>query len=100
MCPFCVGFPGCVKSSLMNELRGGRVNPGDGKEKLLRTRRDIERGWASVSELLKLDGDVDLAGRVRQFVEEMPPAYVHREWIAADIVRRLRSSTRDRPRTL
>jgi hypothetical protein len=87
--------------SVANELRGGgRVNPGDGKEKLLRTRLDVKRGWASVSELLKHDGDVDLAGRVRQFVNEMPPPYVDREWITADIVRRLRSSTPDRPRTL
>jgi hypothetical protein len=86
--------------SVVNELRTGRLNPGDGKEKLLRTRRDVARGWASVSELLKLDGDVDLAGRVRQFVNEMQPAYVDREWIAVDMVRRLRSSTRDRPRTI
>jgi hypothetical protein len=86
--------------SVANELRSGRINPGDGKEKLLRTRRDVKRGWASVSELLKLDGDTELAGRVRQFVNEMPPAYVDREWIAADIVRRLRSTTPERPRTL
>jgi hypothetical protein len=86
--------------SVANELRGGRLNPGDGKEKLLRTRRDVERGWGSVSELLKLDGDVNLAGRVRQFVNEMQPAYVDREWIALDMVRRLRSSTPARPRTL
>lgn len=86
--------------SVANELRTGRLNPGDGKEKLLRTRRDVTRGWASVSELLKLDGDVDLAGRVRQFVNEMQPANVDREWIAVDMVRRLRSSIRDRPRTI
>jgi hypothetical protein len=86
--------------SVANELRSGRVNPGGGKDKLLRTRHDVERGWASVSELLKLDGDVDLARRVRQFVNKMPPAYVDREWIAADMVLRLRGSTRDRPRTL
>lgn len=82
--------------SVANELRSGRINPGDGKEKLLRTRRDVERGWISVSELLKLDGDMDLASRVRQFVNEMQPAYGDREWIAADIVRRLRSPTPDR----
>jgi len=86
--------------SVASDLRSGRLNPGAGKEKVLRTRRDVERGWACVSELLKLDGDVDLAGRVREFVNEMPPAYVDREWIATDIVRRLRSSTPDRPRTL
>lgn len=86
--------------SVANELRSGRVNPGDGKEKLLRTRHDVERGWASVSQLLQLDGDVDFADRVRQFVSKMPPAYVDREWIAVDLVRRLRGSTPDRPRTL
>src|SRR5690606_1310720 len=86
--------------SVASELRSGRVNPGDGKEKLLRTRRDVERGWASVSDLLKLDGDLDLASRVRQFVNEMPRAYVDREWIAVDILRRLRSSTPDRLRAL
>jgi hypothetical protein len=84
--------------SVANELRSGRVNPGGGKEKVMRTRRDVERGWASVSELLKLDGDLDLAGRVRQFAKDMPPAYVDREWIAADIIRRLRTSTLEKPR--
>lgn len=77
--------------SLTNELRIKRVRPGGGKEKLLRTRRDVEQGWASVSELLKLDGDVDFARRVRQFINEMSPAHVDREWIAIDIIRQLRS---------
>lgn len=84
--------------SVANELRSGRVSPGAGKEKLLRTRRDVERGWASVSELLKLDGDMDLAGRVLQFVNEMPPAYVDREWTA--VLRRLSISTPGRQRSL
>lgn len=84
--------------SVANELRSGRVNPGGGKEKVLRTRRDIERGWDSVSELLKHDGDVELASRVRQFAKEMQPAYVDREWIAADIMHRLRASTRQKAR--
>jgi hypothetical protein len=86
--------------SVANELRSGRVTPGRGKEQLRRTRRDVEQGWASVCELLKLDGDVDLADRVRQFVNEMQPVYVDREWIAMEMARRIRSSTRDRPRTL
>ena len=84
--------------SVASELRSGRVNPGRGKDKLLRTRRDVERGWASISELLKLDGDAELAGRVRQFAKEMQPAYVDREWIAADIIRRLQTSTQEKPR--
>lgn len=84
--------------SVTNELRTGRVDPGHGKEKLLRTRRDVERGWNSVSELLKHDGELELASRVRQFAKEMQPPYVDREWIAADIIRRLRGSTLEKPR--
>src|SRR5687767_8501235 len=78
--------------SVAGDLQTGRVNPGHGKEQLLRTRRDVERGWAYVSQLLKLDGDVDLADRVQQFAREMPPAFADREWMAADIMHRLRIS--------
>jgi hypothetical protein len=84
--------------SVVSELRSGRLNPGDGKQKVLRTRRDVERGWNSVSELLKRDGDVDLAIRVRQFAADMPPAAVDREWIAMDIARHSRNSPRENPR--
>ncbi|WP_414717431.1 relaxase/mobilization nuclease domain-containing protein [Steroidobacter sp.] len=84
--------------SVASELRSGRVDPGDGKQKLLRTRCDVERGWSYVSELLRRDGDSDLANQVRQFTKEMQPAYVDREWIAADIMRRLRTSALHQPR--
>jgi hypothetical protein len=86
--------------SVANELRTGGISPGAGKEQLLRTRRGVAQGWASVSELLKLDGDLHLASQVRQFTKDMQPAYVEREWVALDMVRRLRGSTRDRPRTI
>jgi hypothetical protein len=84
--------------SVANELRSGRVNPGGGKENLLRTRRYVEQGWASISELLTRDGDLELAIQVRQFARKMPPAYADREWIAADIMQRLRTSTRHKPK--
>jgi hypothetical protein len=84
--------------SVANELRAGKVDPGAGKEMLLKTRRHVERGWGLVSERLKRDGDLELAHRVRQFANEMPPPYSDREWIAADIMSRLRSSTIAKPR--
>jgi hypothetical protein len=86
--------------SVATELSRGRINPGAGKETLLRTRREVHRGWVLVSELLKLNGDVDLANRVRQFANELPPAYADREWIAEDMVRRIRASTRERPKSI
>lgn len=84
--------------SVAGELQTGKVDPGNGKERLLRTRRDVERGWADLSRLLKLDGDVDLSDGAQQFAREMPPAYTDREWIAADIMHRLRSSPSQKPR--
>lgn len=59
--------------SVVSELLSGQLNPGAGKEKVLRTRRDVERGWSSVIDLLTRDGGVELAIRVRQFAADMPP---------------------------
>jgi hypothetical protein len=84
--------------AVAEELRSGRVIPGDGKKKVVSTRREVERGWLFVSDLLKRDGDMELASQVRQFAKEMPPAYVDREWIAADILSGLRTSTREKAR--
>jgi hypothetical protein len=53
-----------------------------------------KRVFGSLRQTLTLD----LADQVRQFTKEMQPAYVDREWIAADIMSRLRTSTLQRPR--
>lgn len=53
----------------------------------------------SVGELLKQDGDVEIASRIQQFVKEMQPAYVDLAWIAAGLMRRFTGSTPDRTRT-
>ncbi|GFE82491.1 hypothetical protein GCM10011487_44910 [Steroidobacter agaridevorans] len=84
--------------SVMDELRAGKTNSGDGKQRVLQTRRDVERGWENVSQLLRFDGDTDLSDRVLEFTKRMPPPYLDREWIAADIMHRLQTLTTDKPR--
>jgi len=77
--------------SVARELRDGELRPESGKAQLLRTRRDIERGWFAIAEVLARDGMQDIADQVRRFVERMPSARTDRELIAE----RLRAHVRD-----
>ena len=71
--------------AVANELRAGRLHAGHGKHKLLSTRRSIEHGWRSVSELLDRGGERELASQVRSFLGRMPPPLTEREWLAAEL---------------
>jgi hypothetical protein len=60
-----------------------RVEPG--KAKLVQTRREVERGWIVVSEILERQGQPELATNARRFVQEMAPARTEKELIAAGL---------------
>lgn len=44
-----------------------------GRETLLHTRAQVERGWMAAAETLDRQGQKDLAWYVRRFTEAMPP---------------------------
>jgi Relaxase/Mobilisation nuclease domain len=71
------------------ELLKGNIHPEAGKRTLVETRRRVENGWQSVSNLLTKDGHHDLAGEVRRFVERMPTARTEREFIAHELQQRI-----------
>jgi hypothetical protein len=65
-------------------VRGSlRVEPS--KEALIGTRKEVERGWWEVSEILAAQGQRDLAAEVVQFVGGMPPPRSDREMIAEEL---------------
>lgn len=68
--------------AIARELREGHLHTDAGKDTLLNTRRNVERGWRDVGDLLERDGEHDLALQVRRFVRQMPPSTTEREWIA------------------
>jgi hypothetical protein len=72
------------------ELIKGNTSVEPGKRTLVETRRRVENGWQSVSNLLTKDGHHDLAGEVRRFVERMPPARTDREFVADELRQHLR----------
>jgi hypothetical protein len=50
----------------------GHLAPERGKEKILATRRDVERGWRDTALILAAGGNQELAERVQRFVDQMP----------------------------
>jgi hypothetical protein len=64
------------------ELLKGNQRVDAGKAKLLETRREVERGWWAVSDILVAEGRPALAGELRRFAAQMPPPWTDRERIA------------------
>src|SRR5205085_2349438 len=70
-------------------LKGSlRIEPA--KAKLLETRREVQRGWRAVSEILVAEGHPDLAAQVRDFAARMPPPRTDREAIAEALLKHVR----------
>jgi hypothetical protein len=72
--------------AVFRELKEGKLQIEPGKEKLLRTREEVRRGWLAVSDTLSRDGHVELATQVRQYVEQMPKPGTEKEYIAARLL--------------
>jgi hypothetical protein len=82
------------------ELLKGHLRVEAGKARLLETRREVERGWWAVSDILVAEGRPQLAAQVRRFSAQMPPPWTDREAIAETLRRQTRQlRTRDDPAT-
>ena len=80
------------------ELLKGNLRFEAGKAKLLDTRRDVERGWWAVSDILVAEGRPELAAQVRRFSAQMPPPWTDRESVAqSQRWRTHRAQIRDNP---
>ena len=69
--------------AVARELRTGGLRVEPGKARLLGTRRNVERGWHAVSDILVAHGLPELASRVRRFVGTFRPPQTEREDVAA-----------------
>jgi hypothetical protein len=74
----------------------GDVTSERGKARLLQTRSDVMRGWSAIANDLARQGEVKLAGGVKDFMREMPPVTTEREWLRDRMV----EDTRTRQGTL
>jgi hypothetical protein len=80
------------------DLLTGNLRLEAGKAQLLETRREVERGWRAVSDILIAEGRPELAAQVRGFSAQMPPTWTDRESIAQALRRHTRGvPVRDDP---
>jgi hypothetical protein len=79
------------------ELKTGALDKS-GAEKLQRTRAGVVRGWLAVREVLVAEGRHELAEQVSRFVSQMPPPRSEKQWLAADVIERVRERRgKDKP---
>ena len=76
--------------AVVQELVDGDRQPDPGKSKLLQTRKEVERGWRAIGEILLTQGHPELAAAVSVFLRQMLPPRTEREQIADMLVRRMR----------
>ncbi len=55
------------------------ASEASGRESLLHTRAEVERGWRAVAEILERQGQQDMAWYVKRFTEALPPIRTDRE---------------------
>jgi Relaxase/Mobilisation nuclease domain len=72
------------------DLLRGNLRVESGKARLLETRREVERGWWAISDILVAEGRPELAAQVRRFSAQMPQPWTDRELIAQALERHSR----------
>ncbi len=89
-------------TTIYTDLRQqGHLTPERGKERMLATRRDVERGWHDTSLVLAAGGDRELAERVQRFADQMPRPksgneMILQEILARETARKIESAARTR----
>jgi hypothetical protein len=71
------------------ELAKGDLRPDSGRQVLLQTRKEVERGWRAIGEILDSEGQQELAADVREFVDKMPFPRTEKEQIAVALLHRV-----------
>ena len=78
--------------AVATELAEGGLKTEKGKFRLLETRKEVERAWHAISEILVEQGQPKLAEQVDRFVARMRPARTEREEIAEGLRQRTREA--------
>ncbi len=64
--------------SVAAELFAGDIRVEPGRLRLV-ARKEVQRGWRAVSEILLNQGQAELAAQVRRFADQMPPPRTEKE---------------------
>jgi len=76
--------------AVARELARGDLRVDPGKATLVATRKDVQRAWQAVNEILTHERHPELAAHVRRFADQMPPPLTEKELLAATLMARAR----------
>lgn len=76
--------------AVASELVNGRLLVERGKSTLMETRREIESGWRSISDILKAEGYVELAALSQRFIRVFPPLLTDKERLLHEMLAHVR----------
>jgi len=74
-----------------SEVLKGSLRTETGKATLLETRKEVERGWQTLSEILVKEDRESLATEVRRFAAHLSPPHTDKELLAEALLARKRS---------
>lgn len=79
------------------ELKAGSLDES-GAAQLQQTRRDVVSGWNAVRGRLLVEGQHQLADAVGRFVNQMPPPWTEKAWLAHELIELARQvRSKDKP---
>ena len=75
-------------TAVASELLEGRLRVERSKSRIIEPRRNVERGWRTTIDLLRNQGQSELAESVARFVGAMPPPATEKEIVAGALLGR------------
>lgn len=84
-------------TSIAKELSATHTIRDPAHTRLLEGRKAVIAGWMSIAAKLDAQGEIILAGDVRWFAKNLPPALTDRERLAMDFLRHVNRRTKERP---
>src|SRR5438067_8408767 len=81
--------------SVASELLNGKLHAEPGKSKLIETRKEVERSWRAIGDILTAQGHPELAAQIHRFLAQLPPLRTERELIGEQIREQLHVMRRD-----
>jgi hypothetical protein len=79
------------------ELAKGGPSPEAGKSRILQSRREVERGWHALGQILASEDRQELASDIRRFVSEMPEPRTEQEQIVGRLSQRIHQPRASEP---
>jgi len=77
--------------SVATDLSKGSLQIELGRAMMVQTRKEVVRGWRAIGDILMREHLSQLAARVEQFVDHLPPVRTEKEQIAASLINRARA---------